>query len=72
MAERYRITQSSELGQEQTWVLLPDLPSAKIQAEEFANREKTLHIRVYREIIGAAGGRELVLDLPPKRPRTAG
>lgn len=65
--ERYRIT-TEENGAEQTWVLLPDRPSAVIQAEELAQRRKTLHVRVYHEISATPPdwSKELTLDLPPK------
>jgi len=58
--ERYRITRTSGESVEQTWVLLPDRPSAVMQAEELARQEKSTRIRVYRE---AGGERELVADL---------
>jgi len=61
---RYRITTTAGEGVEQTWVLLPDQASAVMQAEEHANREKTVHVRVYREETGL--DRELVLDLPAR------
>lgn len=61
---RFRITTSREGEPEQTWVLLPDQASAVMQAEEHHTREKTLHVRIYREETGKE--RELVLDLPPK------
>lgn len=64
---RYRITTSRDEAPEQTWVLLPDRPSAVMQAEELAQKEKTLHVRVYREETGQP--RELDLDLPPKAKR---
>ena len=63
--QRYRITITRTDEAEQTWVLLPDEPSAKMQAEELARQEKTAHVRVYREATGQE--RELTLDLPPKR-----
>jgi hypothetical protein len=63
--QRYRITIARGEGAEQTWVLLPDIESATMQAEEHRNREKTTHVRVYREAPGDPA-RELVLDLPPK------
>jgi hypothetical protein len=66
--QRYRITTTPTDGPEQTWVLLPDAASATMQAEELANRAKALHVRVYREETGAE--RELLLDLPPKQPRS--
>ena len=68
--ERYRIT-TQEVDVEQTWVLLPDRPSAVIQAEELAQRNKTLHVRVYHETAETPTDwkRELSLDLPPKLPR---
>jgi hypothetical protein len=50
--ERYRITITGPEQPEQTWVLLPDLESASMQAEELARREKQLHVRVYREPFG--------------------
>ncbi len=62
--ERYRITQTPADGVEQTYVLLPDRPSAVIQAEELSQRQKHLHVRVYHERPGA--DRELVLDLPAR------
>jgi hypothetical protein len=65
--ERYRITTMHAETEEQTWVLLPDLASATMQAEELAQREKTLHVRVYREA-GAPGQaleKSLAVDLPP-------
>jgi hypothetical protein len=55
---RYRITTTAGDGVEHTWTLLPDEPSAKMQAEELAHREKSLRVRVYREETGAP--RELV------------
>lgn len=65
--ERYRIT-TEENGTEQTWVLLPDRPSAVIQAEEYSQRNKTVRVRVYHEVSGAPGkwSRDPMLDLPPK------
>ena len=65
--ERFRIT-TEEKGTEQTWVLLPDRPSAVIQAEELSQRQKSLHVRVYREVSETPPdwSRELTLDLPPK------
>lgn len=65
--ERYRITTTPPDGTEQTWVLLPDRPSATMQAEELSQRERVLHVRIYHERPGAE--RELILDLPPKAPR---
>jgi hypothetical protein len=67
--ERYRIT-TEENGMEQTWVLLPDRPSAVIQAEELSQRKKTLRVRVYHEISESPPDwtTELALDLPPKSP----
>lgn len=59
--ERYRITTTAVDGLEQTWVLLPDRPSAYMQAEEYARREKKARVRVYHERSGQE--RELVLDL---------
>lgn len=64
--ERYRITTTPPDGTEQTWVLLPDLASATMQAEELSQREKTLHVRLYHERVGES--RELVRDLPPRNP----
>ena len=46
---------------EQTWVLLPDEPSATTQAEEYARRHRSTRVRVYREVTGEE--RELTLDL---------
>ena len=68
---RYRITTvrpGSE--QEQTWVLLPDEPSALMQAEELSNRERELHIRVYREASGEP--RALVREFVPRPPGRGG
>ena len=62
--ERYRITTADAGSAEQTWVLLPDRASAIMQAEELAQREKSLRVRVYREVTGAPA--ELSLDLPPR------
>jgi hypothetical protein len=62
--ERYRITLDTGSGVEQTWVLLPDRPSAVMQAEEYANRQKQTHVRVYHEVPEQAP--ELVLDLPAR------
>jgi hypothetical protein len=62
--ERYRITTTPPGEAEQTWVLLPDQASAHMQAEELANREKRLHVRVYHEKSDAP--REISLDLPPR------
>jgi hypothetical protein len=67
MMERYRITTSRGEGGEQTWVLLPGRAAAVMQAEELAQREKALHVRVYHEVSGQE--RELVLDLPPRTKR---
>ena len=65
--DRYRITTQPPDGAEQTWVLLPDLASARMQAEEHARQEKNLHVRLYHEVLGGeAKQRELILDLPPK------
>ena len=61
---RYRVTTSREGEPEQTWVLLPDQASAIMQAEEHHTREKTLHVRVFREETG--NERVLLLDLAPK------
>ena len=72
--QRYRITKSEGGTPEITWVLLPDEPSAVMQAEELNQREKTLHVRVYREEVGPGGTlqeNELVRDLPAKRPVSA-
>jgi hypothetical protein len=63
--QRYRITTTEAGGPEQTWVLLPDEPSARMQAEEHHQREKRLHVRVYREE-PLTTVKELVLDLPPR------
>ncbi len=68
--QRYRITKATGDSAEQTWVLLPDEASATMQARELSQREKTLHVRVYREEVAVQGDeeeRELVLDLPPKK-----
>jgi hypothetical protein len=62
--ERYRITIQRGDAREQTWVLLPDAPSAEMQARELGQREKQAHVRVYRETADTA--RELRLDLPPR------
>lgn len=62
--QRYRITTSSGEAGEQTWVLLPDRASAIIQAEELAQREKSLRVRVYHEASGEAP--VLALDLAPR------
>lgn len=62
--ERYRITTTPSGEAEQTWVLLPDRASAHMQAEELAQRNKTLHVRVYHEKGDAP--REVSLDLPPR------
>lgn len=70
--QRYRITKSEAGSAEMTWVLLPDEPSAIMQAEELNQREKTLHLRVYREQLGEGGQlevNELIRDLPPKSVR---
>jgi len=61
--ERYRITTTTADGVEQTWVLLPDRPSAAMQAEEYARKERKSRIRVYHE--RSDQDRELVLDLNP-------
>ena len=58
---RYRITIQDAGSIEQTWVLLPDEASARMQAEEEANRRKTARIRVYREEPGRDP--ELLRDL---------
>jgi hypothetical protein len=71
--QRYRITKSEGGSAEETWVLLPDEPSAVMQAEELNQREKSLHVRVYRETVGDGGAVEtndLIRDLPAKRPVT--
>lgn len=68
---RYRITTAPRAGTgpepaaEQTWVLLPNEPSAVMQAQELAQREKSLRVRVYREVTGQP--REQVLELPAVR-----
>jgi hypothetical protein len=59
--ERFRITRTPAGEVEQTWTLLPDRPSAEMQAEELARREKQQRIRVYHEVSGTDP--ELVLDL---------
>lgn len=64
--ERYRITTTPPEGTEQTWVLLPDEPSATMQAEELARSRQHLRVRVYREVTGEE--RETVLDLPARIP----
>ena len=73
--ERYRITTEvppddaadADAGVEQTWVLLPDRPSAIIQAQELSQRKKALHVRVYHEIWGSdTPPRTLELDLPAR------
>ncbi len=66
--ERYRITTTRDEGVEQTWVLLPGRAAAVMQAEELAQRQKDLHVRVYREVTGQDP--ELELDLPPRLKRT--
>jgi len=62
---RYRITTTDAEAVEQTWTLLPDEPSARMQAGELARREKTLHVRIYREATGEA--QALVADFPAKQ-----
>lgn len=62
---RFRITtQASPDEEEQTWVLLPDLPSAQTQAEEYHSRTPAVAVRVYREETGKPA--ELVLHLTPR------
>lgn len=65
--ERYRITTTRGGSGEQTWVLLPGRAAAVMQAEELAQRDKELHVRVYHEVTGQQ--RDLVLDLPPRPKR---
>jgi hypothetical protein len=62
---RFRITTDKGDGVEQTWVLLPDAESALMQAEEHAQRERGVQVRVYREEF--RGGRELIREFV--RPR---
>lgn len=62
--ERFRITTTRSDEAEQTWVLLPDVESATMQAEELWQREKVVHVRIYRERTGEP--QELIRDLPPK------
>jgi hypothetical protein len=50
--ERYRITCTPPDGPEQTWVLLPDRPSAEMQAHELRQRKKGVRVRVYHEVPG--------------------
>src|SRR3954447_9150299 len=61
---RYRITTTRGDAPEQTWVLLPGRAAAVMQAEELANRERSLRVRVYRETTGEEP--TLDLDLPPR------
>ena len=61
---RYRITVTGPDGREQTWVLLPEPESARMQALEHAQRQKHLHVRVYREATGEE--RELVAEHLPR------
>jgi len=68
--QRYRITRTPPEGAEQTWVLLPDLPSADMQARELAQRGRGLRVRVYHEVTGEAP--VLVLDLGPGSGPPAG
>ncbi len=64
---RFRITDTTPDGREQTWVLLPDAESARMQALEHAQRSKHLHVRVYRE--ETEQPRELVGEHLPKLPK---
>jgi hypothetical protein len=61
---RFRITREEPGDVERTWVLLPDEPSAVMQAQELARQEKTARVRVYREETGSE--RELLHDLAPR------
>lgn len=61
---RYRITRAESDGVQKTWVLLPDEESAVTQARERHSREKTEHLRVFKE--EAVAEPVLVLDLPPR------
>jgi len=61
---RYRITLVRPEGSEQTWVLLPDEESARMQAEEQAQREPRTHVRIYLEQVG--GDRQLLWERPPR------
>jgi hypothetical protein len=63
--ERYRIVTAEGDGPEQTWVLLPDEPSAVMQAEEYAQRHRTARVLVYRETVDdeLRVTRELVREL---------
>ena len=63
---RFRITISRNEEPEQTWVLLPGRAAAVMQAEELANRERGLRVRVYREAAGEE--RTLELELSPRLP----
>lgn len=60
---RYRITTQAADGVEQTWVLLPDEPSAVMQAEELSRRQAETCVRVYREETGEE--HSLILELQP-------
>lgn len=51
--QRFRITTTPPDAEEQTWVLLPDIESATMQAQELSQREKGTRVRVYREETGA-------------------
>jgi hypothetical protein len=62
--ERYRITTTRGEEPEQTWVLLPGRAAAVMQAEELAQREKGLRVRIYHEVDGERP--ELELDLPAR------
>jgi hypothetical protein len=62
--QRFRITTTEGEGVEQTWVLLPDSASAIMQAEELAQRQKGLRVRIYREVTGEPP--ELTHDLTPR------
>ena len=64
---RYRITDTTPDGKEQTWVLLPDPESARMQALERTQKSKHLHVRVYREETGQE--REMVIEHLPKLPK---
>lgn len=62
--QRFRITTTEGEGPEQTWVLLPDSASAIMQAEELAQREKRLRVRIYHEVTGEPP--VLTHDLQPR------
>ncbi len=67
---RFRVTLLRPGVEEQTWVILPDEPSARMQAEEQSLRERETEVRVYREAFG--GERQLLSGYRRGKPVDSG